>query len=152
MANRWIDFSELKRQVSIHDVLARYNFLDRLEEKRGGKLVGPCPIHGGKGKASFNVDLGKNIWNCFSACNGGGNVLDLVMKVEDCEIREAGEKLAEWFGLEFERSLETAASSRFRGRFQSWVSTCQVESERANLSSSSRVPCSREVGVSPPSR
>ena len=103
MASRWIDFTELKRRVSIRDVLERYNFLEGLTEKKPGTLVGPCPIHGGSGKASFNVDLGKNVFNCFSKC-GGGNVLDLVMKVEGIEIREAGEKIADWFELSFDRN------------------------------------------------
>jgi len=103
MASRWIDFTELKRRVPIRDVLERYNYLEGLSEKKPGTLVGPCPIHGGSGKASFNVDLGKNVFNCFSKC-GGGNILDLVMKVEGIEIREAGEKIASWFGLSFERN------------------------------------------------
>ena len=103
MAEPWIDFKALKASVSIRDVLDRYGYLDKLEEKKAGTLVGPCPIHGGTGKASFNVDVGKNVFNCFSKC-GGGNVLDLVMKVEGIEIREAGEKIADWFGLSFERN------------------------------------------------
>lgn len=106
MPSRWIDFTALKRQVRIRDVLARYGFLDKLEEKKPGKLVGPCPIHGGKNGTSFNVDAEKNIFNCFSNC-GGGNVLDLVVKLEECSIREAGVKLADWFGLTFERSNGT---------------------------------------------
>jgi DNA primase len=100
VATRWIDFTELKRQVSIRDVLARYGLLNGLQEKKPGKLVGPCPIHGGKNGTSFNVDADKNVFHCFSEC-GGGNVLDLVMKIEGCTIREAGEKLSDWFGLSF---------------------------------------------------
>ncbi len=103
MATRWIDFAELKRQVRIRDVLERYGYLAGLEEKKPGKLTGPCPIHGGSGKTAFNVDTDKGIFNCFAEC-GGGNVLDLVMKIDGVEIREAGEKLADWFGLSFTRS------------------------------------------------
>ena len=106
MATRWIDFTELKRQVSIKDVLARYGMLEQLHEKKPGRLIGACPIHGGKNSTSFNVDIDKNVFNCFSQC-GGGNVLDLVMKLEKCEIREAGTKLADWFGLTFERRKAT---------------------------------------------
>jgi DNA primase len=104
VATRWIDFPALKRQVSIKDALARYGLLDGLHEKKPGRLVGPCPIHRGKNGTSFNVDTEKNVFHCFSEC-GGGNVLDLVMKIERCSIREAGEKLADWFGLKFERSM-----------------------------------------------
>jgi DNA primase len=103
VATRWIDFSALKRQVSIKDVLARYGLLGGLQEKKPGRLVGPCPIHGGKNGTSFNVDLDKNVFHCFSDC-GGGNVLDLVMRIDGCSIRDAGEKLADWFELKFERT------------------------------------------------
>jgi DNA primase len=105
VATRWIDFNELKRRVPIRDVLARYGFLEKLQEKKPGKLVGACPIHGGSNRTSFHADTGKNVFHCFSQC-GGGNVLDMVMKIEDCTIREAGEKLADWFDLAFERRKE----------------------------------------------
>ena len=117
MATRWIDFAELKRQVSIHDVLARYGILDGLREKKPGKLVGACPIHGGKNGTSFNVDTAKNVFHCFSEC-GGGNILDLVMKLEDCSIREAGEKLSDWFELQFDRRVGIAKTATRRRKPQ----------------------------------
>jgi DNA primase len=115
VATRWIDFADLKRQVSIHDVLARYGILEKLREKKPGKLVGPCPIHGGKNGTSFNVDTAKNVFHCFSEC-GGGNILDLVMKLEDCSIREAGEKLSDWFELRFDRRGGIAKSAKRRAK------------------------------------
>ncbi len=111
MATRWIDFTALKREVSIRDVLSRYGLLEGLHERKAGKLVGACPIHGGKNGTSFNVDTEKNVFHCFSQC-GGGNILDLVMKIEKCTIREAGEKLADWYGLRFERSRRTSAPEK----------------------------------------
>ena len=113
MATRWIDFAELKGQVSIHDILARYGILDGLRETKPGKLVGACHIHGGKNGTSFNVDTAKNVFHCFSEC-GGGNVLDLVMKLEDCSIREAGEKLSDWFELRFDRHSGIAKTAKRR--------------------------------------
>ena len=113
MATRWIDFTELKHRVSIRDVLMRYGHLDRLSEKKPGKLAGACPIHSGKNSTSFQVDTEKNIFNCFSQC-GGGNILDLVMKIEKCGIREAGEKLSEWFELRFERKKKNGAAEPTR--------------------------------------
>jgi len=102
MTERWIDFGALKSKVPIRDVLARYGHLNRLKEGRNGRLTGPCPIHGGKSPTAFNVDTEKGIFNCFSEC-GGGNVIDLVMKLEGCDVRAAGEKLCSWFNLSFER-------------------------------------------------
>lgn len=138
MATRWIDFTALKRQVSIRDVLARYGLLDRLREKKDGKLVGACPIHGGKNGTSFNVDTKKNVFHCFSEC-GGGNILDLVMKMEQCTIREAGEKLADWFGLQFERRSRSPAAEP--------PQVTQARSEQAAAHTSERVDAPR---VNPP--
>lgn len=131
MATRWIDFAELKRQVSITDVLARYGILDGLREKKPGKLVGSCPIHGGKNGTSFNVDSGKNVFHCFSQC-GGGNVLDLVMKLEDCSIREAGEKLSDWFELRFDRRGGIAKTAKRRPKPRS--ATASHNSGRSDAS------------------
>jgi len=105
MPTRFVDFREVKRQVPIRDVLARYQFLERLRDKGQGRLVGPCPLHDGKNPNSFHVNTDKNVYNCFSSC-GGGNILDLVMKVEGCSLREAGLKLAEWFNVELDGSRE----------------------------------------------
>jgi DNA primase len=102
MPAKWIDFRELKSQVSIRDVLEKYGFLDGMKDKGHGKLVGACPIHGGKNPNSFHVNVEKNVFNCFTRC-GGGNILDLVSKVEECGVRDAGEKLAGWFALQFVR-------------------------------------------------
>ena len=123
MATRWIDFTALKRQVSVKDVLSRYGLLAGLHEKKAGRLVGPCPIHGGKNGTSFNVDLEKNVFHCFSQC-GGGNVLDLVMKLERTDsIRTAGEKLADWFGLKFERTRASAAPKATESKARSAAPT-----------------------------
>jgi DNA primase len=130
MASAWLDFTAIKRQVPIRDVLAHYGFLEGLKEARPGKLVGPCPIHHGTGKASFHVDCGKSIWNCFSACNGGGNILDLVIKVEGCSIREAGEKLAEWFNLKFDRDTKRENSAKVSGKMDADSVPAAAHTER----------------------
>lgn len=109
MPTKFVDFREVKSRVSIRDVLARYGFLESLKEKSRGKLAGACPIHGGNNPNSFHVSVEKNAFNCFTEC-GGGNVLDLVMKIEKCDIRDAGLKLADWFGIESTREATNRAS------------------------------------------
>lgn len=115
MPTKWIDFKALKEQVRIRDVLAHYGYLERLAEKKPGQLVGPCPLHGGTNGTSFHVDCAKNLWHCFAEC-GGGNVIDLVMKIESCSIRDAGVKLCTWFGLSYERPTPQNAPSASQAR------------------------------------
>lgn len=102
MASDWIDFRALKDKVKIREVLERYGYLSHLKDRGGGRLQGPCPLHKGRNPTSFHVDCEKGVFNCFSSC-GGGNVIDLVMKAEPCDLRTAGKKLAAWFDLTFER-------------------------------------------------
>ena len=101
MAEGWIDFAQLKEQVSIPEVLNRYGLDKNLKAGSSGRLTGPCPVHKGKSATAFNVTANGRAWNCFSGSCKGGNVLDLVMQLEDCNVRDAGKKLTEMFGLTF---------------------------------------------------
>jgi DNA primase len=92
---KWVDYKELKRRLSMEEVLKRYGLFDDLK-KSGQNLVGCCPIHGGSNPRQFSVNLEKNIYNCFGDCGGGGNILDLVAGLEGVSVREAGLKLKEW--------------------------------------------------------
>src|SRR6266550_916749 len=70
-----IDFRELRRLVSMAEVLALLGF----EPGRGSgnQLRGPCPLHGSADRSRvFSVNLAKNIFQCFK-CGAAGNHLDL---------------------------------------------------------------------------
>ena len=87
------DFKQLKRQVGIVDVLSAYQLTGRLSRK-AGHLRGPCPVHGGDNPTAFRADLDRNIWHCFTAC-GGGDVIDLVRRIEGCDHAQAARVLQE---------------------------------------------------------
>lgn len=55
-----------------------------------------------RGRDLVQSDPAKNCFHCFS-CKAGGNMLDLVALREECSVREAALKVAEWFGVETER-------------------------------------------------
>ena len=94
----YLDFRAIKARVAIHDVLDHYNLTVRLK-RTGETLTGKCPIHQGDRGDSFRVSLDKNCFHCFS-CKGHGNQLDLVVAMEKCNLREAAQRMVEWFGLE----------------------------------------------------
>lgn len=95
---KFIDFRAVKAAITMEQVLGHYGLLDHFE-KRGDSLSGPCPIHKGSNPTQFRVSLSKNIWNCFSTCKRGGNVLDFIAKMEDLSIHAAAVKAIEWFSL-----------------------------------------------------
>ncbi len=98
-AKKFVVFSEIKKAVSIKDILDHYEVLDTFTPKNGGALFGPCPIHKGESKTQFKVDTEKNCWYCFGTCKQGGNILDLVAKMEKVSIREGAILISGWFDL-----------------------------------------------------
>src|SRR5271163_1483588 len=95
---KFVDFKAVKAAITMEQVLNHYGLMDKF--KRGtDSLNGPCPIHGGSNSTQFRVSISKNIWNCFSECKHGGNVLDFIAKMEDVSIHAAALKAIEWFSL-----------------------------------------------------
>lgn len=97
----WVDYKEIKEQVSIRMVLDKYGV--KLKES-GKSLTSCCPIHKGSNPRQFSVSPEKNAWRCFGNCNTGGNVLDLVALMEYGDnnpesIRQAALLLQNWFNF-----------------------------------------------------
>jgi DNA primase len=81
-------------------VLEHYGLMTSMTPKKNGEaLEGPCPIHKGSSPDQFKVSVPKNCWNCFSECKCGGNVLDFVAKMENCDAHEAAHLMNGWFRL-----------------------------------------------------
>ncbi|MCP4655600.1 MAG: toprim domain-containing protein [bacterium] len=58
------------------------------------RLVGPCPVHGGDNPTAFVVHRSRNLWFCFSRCAAGGNVIDLVCRLDRTDYQGAAASLA----------------------------------------------------------
>ena len=96
---KYVDFKVVKDCVSITQILERYDLLKDLRHVNDDQLTGRCPIHKGENSTAFRVSVSKNCWNCFSTCKCGGNILDLVAKMEGVGIREAAFLIAEWLDV-----------------------------------------------------
>jgi len=111
---RWADFAAVKQAVTLEAVLRHYQ-IPGLRLHRD-QLQGCCPIHRGQRNDSFRVHLTKNIFQCF-ACQAHGNVLDFVVAMEQCSIREAALRLQQWFGIRPSGlRLYPAAAGRQKGK------------------------------------
>lgn len=93
----WIEFAAIKRAVSLVAVLEHYRIND-LRRSGQHQLRGRCPLHGGEGRETFHVNTAEQVFHCFS-CGAGGSVLDLVVAVEGCGLREAAQKLSALGGV-----------------------------------------------------
>ena len=79
--------------MSIEQILASRGLLDALTP-RGGRLVGPCPVHGGDNPRAFVVDRRKGLWRCLTHCDGGGDVVELVRRLDGVGYAEVAHRLA----------------------------------------------------------
>ena len=104
---RWVDFKLIKQLAPLEAVLAHYG----VKLKRyGNTLRGRCPLPTHSSKESsvsfMTANKGVGVWSCHSdscvaARDGrkGGNALDFVAIMERCSIREAAQKLQDWFAV-----------------------------------------------------
>ena len=92
-----LDFRVLKRTVSVERVLADRGLLSSLR-MRSGQLVGACPIHLGDNPHAFVVHPVRNLWRCFTRCNAGGDIVELVRRLDNCGYREVAYYLASLAG------------------------------------------------------
>lgn len=77
----FLKFSRLKKQVSITAVLKDKGLMDQFRRQED-QLFGCCPIHQGDNPNAFVVSLSKNLYHCFAGCNSGGDVIDLVRRLD----------------------------------------------------------------------
>jgi DNA primase len=87
MIPKHLNFAYLKRRVSIVTVLNTKGVMTQFK-KRGDQLFGPCPVHGGDNPNAFVISLSKNIWHCFTRCNTGGDVINLVQHLYGKDYRQ----------------------------------------------------------------
>ena len=93
MPSSSLAFSHLKRLVSIEQVLSARGMLASLRQ-RGQRLIGPCPVHHGDHPQAFVVDRAKDLWYCFTRCRGGGDVVELVRRMDHCPYPDVARYLA----------------------------------------------------------
>ena len=96
---KFVDFRAVKAAITMEQLLGHYKILDQFK-RTGDSLNGPCPIHKGSNPTQFRVSTTKNLWNCFSDCEHGGNTLDFICKMEKCSVHAAALKAIEWFNLD----------------------------------------------------
>lgn len=92
MAGKRIDFAYIREHADIALVCAHYGIELEREGSRAGQHKALCPFHNDQ-RPSLKVNTEKGAFNCFG-CGEHGNVLELVMKLDQIELRPAAEKVA----------------------------------------------------------
>jgi putative transposase len=111
---RPLNIAELRRQVSITQVLRHLGYLDSLQGA-GPQRRGPCPLHDlpSDRHRSFSVHLGKGLFPCFHPeCQAQGNTLDLWAAYHRLPIGQAAENLANTFVPHLTSTEKSATEKR----------------------------------------
>ncbi|MBR0687329.1 DNA primase [Bradyrhizobium manausense] len=96
------ELEDIKQRNPIADVAGGYTKLRRA----GGRLVGACPICGGRTSSQrFEVIEKDGTWVC-AVCPDGGDVIRLVEKVEGCDFLAAIERLGGRVAIDAKRQKE----------------------------------------------
>jgi DNA primase len=86
----WLDFNWIKDNASFETICHRYKVA---LQGTGDQRKAHCPFHNDR-RPSLQVNLDKRVFHCFG-CNVSGNILDFVMRLEECGIREAAKFVVE---------------------------------------------------------
>ena len=81
-----IDYAAVRRAIPMRRVLELLGY--EAARRRGDRLRGWCPLQRSCSRESFRVDLGGNLFHCFS-CDAGGNQLDLWSALTGLTLYEA---------------------------------------------------------------
>jgi DNA primase len=108
-----LDFRFLKSRVTVERVLAARGLLAAMRQ-HGDNLIGPCPIHHGDSTTAFVVTLSKNLWHCFTRCRVGGDVVDLVRRLDGSDYRSTAVYLASLAGTVSATTRAVADAIPFR--------------------------------------
>lgn len=146
MSSSTLDFRVLRTTVSLEQVLVARGVAGRLRQE-GDRLVGPCPVHHGDNPGAFVADLRQNLWHCFTQCDGGGDVVELVRRLDGVGYRDAARALARLVGAvgaevraEAPRSPDAPPGTRPTAPFRPFIRRLDLDSD---------VPWLRAKGIRP---
>ncbi|MCK1583244.1 DNA primase [Bradyrhizobium sp. 168] len=123
------ELDDIRARNPIADVAGGYTKLRRA----GGKLVGPCPICGGRASSQrFEVIERDASWVC-AVCPDGGDVIRLVEKVEGCDFRAAIERLGGRTAIDAARAKELFEERERKRLAREKTSADYREAERKRL-------------------
>jgi hypothetical protein len=124
------ELDDLRARNPIADIAMGYTKLRR----SGGKLLGPCPMCGGKATSGrFEVFEKDNSWACYAHCNTGGDVISLVQQVEGYDFRAAIEKLGGRTAIDAARAKELLEERERKRLVREKTSADYREAERKRL-------------------
>ncbi len=106
-----IDQQTIQRIIDSADIVEVVGDFVELK-RRGANYIGLCPFHNDR-SPSFSVNRARGICKCFS-CGEGGNAVNFVMKIRQCNYGEALRYIAAKYNIEIQEAELTEEEIRRR--------------------------------------
>ena len=138
MPAKRIDFRYIRQHADFAKVLAAYDLTLEKDGNRPGQFKCLCPFHDDQ-KPSLKINTERNVYHCF-ACEAGGNVLEFVMALEQCDIRAAAKTVADLSGIPYSGGTVAATADR-----HAKVSPASVAERSSELEAKAALPDTNPV-------
>lgn len=109
----------IKQSIDPIVLLEHYRF-DRIRDLHH-EIRACCAIHGGDNPNAFVWNKKRGLWFCFTGDCGGGDVFDLIMKIEHCNFVESVNKASRLFNVNIEGMSIHDVEVRYQREQVSWL-------------------------------
>lgn len=108
----------VKKKVDVYKLLSHYG-AQRISGR--GQVRSTCPIHGGDNPTAFVIHEHEKVYWCHTGCKSGGDVIDLVMRIDEVDFKTAVETLANMFGVPIDWQMEDLDDDRFSDEAKEFI-------------------------------
>ena len=109
----------IKENIEPRILLEHYDF-KKLKEYES-EFRACCAIHGGDNESGFIWNKANNLWYCYTGECGGGDAIDLVMKIEHCTFKEAVQKLSQIFKVDISNMSIISSVNNLIKEHKQWL-------------------------------
>lgn len=109
----------IKNNTDPMKILNHYNFQHITENENSIRAC--CAIHGGNNPTGFVWNKENDLWFCYTGNCGGGDIFDLIQKIENINFKEAVYKAAEILELDVSGMTLNLEKNRILNEQKQWL-------------------------------
>ncbi|MDD2493876.1 MAG: CHC2 zinc finger domain-containing protein, partial [Tissierellia bacterium] len=111
--------TKINKYLDINKLLNHYKFN---HIKQNGKMIRACcKIHDGNNPTAFVIDSETSLWYCHTNNCGGGDVYDLVEKMENISFKNAVHWLASFFNVDISKCNVIERKNDYLSELNKWI-------------------------------
>ena len=121
-----VTIDELKSVDNFEKIMEYYGF--EPINYSGNTIRSCCAIHNSDNPTSFVYNMDNRLWFCHSGGCGGGDIFDLIMKMNSCNFKEAKNFLAKLLG--YSEVKEEIKMPRYNNDAMKWLTLMQERTKK----------------------